>query len=159
MENLVTLTAQDIRALKNADSICFDHLPDGKGRIRAIKRAEDSSTGFEQTHEIAVFSRVLNYGAAYDGDYSAFYMVHSARFNDVALTLVRRMTTGATVALVWTRDNSSPVLTGESYHLVRDELRLVIQGKNSKVADTYLVAESVGKDNSARMVRKWLRSV
>lgn len=145
-----SLTKQDVRALAHADSLCFDHTGEGTGRIRAILRADRSSTGYEQTHEIpARMSSVENYGTE-DGDWRAFHMILSARHDDLAQTLIRHLREGSRFVLRWTRDNASPI-TREA-GVVRDELRIRVQGKNAKVADTFLVAVFIGKDNSARMV-------
>lgn len=145
-----SLTKQDVRALAHADALCFDHTEIGTGRIRAILRAEHSLTGFEQTHVIdAVASSVENYGAE-TAEWRAFHMILSAQHDDLARTLIRHLREGSRFVLRWTRDNASPI-TREA-GVVRDELRIRVQGKNAKVADTFLVAVFIGKDNSARMV-------
>lgn len=145
------LTRQDVRALQHADTICFDHTGEGEGRIRAIRRGENSSTGYDETHTIAAaLSRVQNYGPE-DGDWRAFAMIMSAQYDDIGRTLVRHLREGSRFSLEWTRDNSSPVTRDAG--LVRDELRVHVQGKTAKVADTFLIAVFIGKDNSARMVK------
>lgn len=157
------LSTQDVRALKHADALCFDHLPDGTGRIRAIVRADRSSNGFEQTHEIqAVFSRIDDYEGTRAGEtalardeaytYSGFYMSTSARFDPVVATLVRRLKVGSTFGFKWVRDNRSPVT--ERAGVVVDYLTLRVQSRNASIADEYLVATYVGLDNTARMVRR-----
>lgn len=147
------LTRQDVRALQHADSLCFDHTGVGTGRIRAIRRAENSSTGFEETHIVAAeHSRVHTYGPESNTDLKAFSMIHSAQYSDIGRTLVRHMREGARFSLEWSRDNSSPVL--DKAGLVRDELRVRVQGKNSKVADVFLIEVRVGLDNTARMVTR-----
>lgn len=147
---MTELTAAHVRALKHADSICFDHTGTGTGRIRAILRAENSPTGFEQTVEIpALASRVERHDGS-DGDLRGFAMFTSAKYDTVAQTLVRHLRTGSQFVLMWTRGNASPVT--DAAGLVRDELRIVIQAKNAKVADTFNVMTFIGHDNSARMV-------
>lgn len=142
------LTAHDTRALRHADALCFDHHPDGTGAIRAIMRAENSDTGFEQTHTIPVTSRVENYGPSRDA-YKAWHGFIYAKSSHEAQTLIRHMRVGKRVHLRWTSDNASPVLVDAG--VVRDELRIRIG--DDKHADTYLVAVQVGLDNTARMVR------
>lgn len=145
-----SLTAQDVRALKHADALCFDHR-DGEGQIRAILRAENSDTGFEQTHTIpAALSRIESYGGP-EGELRAFAMLQSSKYSDIAQTLIRHLRTGSQFAFKWTRDNSSPITRDAG--LVRDELRVSVQGKNAKVADTFLIEVFIGKDNTARMVQ------
>jgi hypothetical protein len=146
------LTKQDVRALQHADSICFDHTGVGTGRIRAIRRAENSSTGFEETHYIeAHHSSVTTYGIGAE-NYTAFSMFQSAKYSDMARTIVRHLREGSRFSLEWIADNSSPITKGAG--LVRDELRIRVQGKNAKVADVFLIDVFIGYDNTARMVRK-----
>lgn len=145
------LTKQDVRALQHADAICFDHTGVGEGMIRAIQRAENSSTGFEQTHVIpALSSTVKNYGPE-NAEWRAYASILSAKYDDIGQTLVRHLREGTEFALEWTRDNSSPI-TREA-GLVRDELRIRVR-RSAKITDTFLVAVFIGKDNSARMVTR-----
>ena len=145
-----TLTAQDVRALRHADALCFDHTA-GDGQIRAILHADHSDTGFEQTHAIpARLSRIESYGGP-DGELHGFHMISSAKYDDIAQTLIRHLRIGSQFAFKWTRDNSSPV-TREA-GVVRDELRVTVQAKGAKVADTFLVGVFIGRDNTARMVQ------
>lgn len=145
------LTAHDARAIKSADALCFDRNKDGSGQIRAIRRAENSSSGFEETHTVETDRcGVNNYGTGSVSN--AFAMIVSAQRDDVARTLVRHMRAGSKVALVWTRGNASPVT--DNAGLVRDELRVKVQ--NGKTCDTFLVQVYIGLDNSARMVQSTL---
>lgn len=147
------LTAQDIRALKHADALCFDHTGTGEGQIRAIMRAENSSTGFEQTHTIrAYLSTVNNYGPDDPvNGWTAFHMFTSAKYDTVAQTLIRHMRTGGQFTLDWVRDNNNDILRDAGLH--QDELRMRIAPPNGKNVDVFLVRVSVGRDNSARMIR------
>ena len=150
------LTSTDVKALRHADTICFDHLTDGTGRIRAILRAENTNTGFEQTHTILTHSsRVKDYGRdhTYNPDvvYSAYASSLSAKYDGVTRTLARHLKVGCEVGLVWTRDNNSELIRAAGMHF--DSLHVHVQPKGAKVADEYLVQASVGYDNSARMIR------
>ena len=86
----------DVKALRHADTICFDHLADGTGRIRAILRAENTNTGFEQHphHPHATRSDDYDYGRqhTYNPDvvYTAYASSLSAKFDGVTRTLARR---------------------------------------------------------------------
>ena len=144
------LNARDTRALRHADTICFDHHRDGTGAIRAILSADRSETGFEQTHTIPVVSRVENYSRGHDGPVTGFAMLNHSRYDRLAQTLIRHMRSGKRVHLHWTAGNASPIL--DHAGLVRDELRIQI-GDDTK-ADEYLVAVQVGLDNTARMVKR-----
>lgn len=147
------LTTQDIRALKHADSICFDHTREGFGQIRAIVRAENSSTGFEQTHTIRAFVSSLDrYGPdRLENGWTAFHMESSAKYSPVAQTLIRHMRAGGQFTLNWVRDNNNDILRDAGLH--QDELRMRIAPPNGKHVDVFLVRVSVGYDNTARMIR------
>lgn len=151
-----SLTPQDARALAHADAVCFDHNGDaGTGQIRAIRRAENSSSGFEDTHIIpAVMSSINDYEPTSNEGvrYTAFAMIQSAKYDEVWRTLQRHLRAGSKFTLRWVRDNNSPV-TREA-GIVVDYLQLRVQGKSAKVADTFNVATYVGYDNSARMVKR-----
>lgn len=137
------LTARDTRALRHADAICFDH-----DSIRAILRAENSGTGFEQTHVIPVISTVDNYHGSFD-DYACFFTYLHAKYDHQAQTIIRRLRVGKRVRLQWVANNQSPVLNRAG--LVRDELRLRVG--DDKSADTFLVGVQVQENNLSRMVR------
>lgn len=142
-------TAPEARAIRNADSLCFDHRPDGTGVIRAIKRAENSDTGFEQTITVPVeTSRVQNYGSG-TGPYSACAVMLWAQTEPRVRTVTRRIKTGSRVAFEWSRDDNSPVTTEAG--VVVDHLDVVIG--NGRVTDTIRVSTFIGLDNSARMIR------
>lgn len=149
------ISSTDVKALRNADTICFDHLADGTGRIRAILRAESSSNGFEQTHTILTrSSRVKDYGRDHtdnpDVTYTAYASSLSAKYDGVTRTLARHLKVGCEIGLVWTRDNNSEVIRAANMHF--DSLHVHVQPRGAKVADEYLVQASVGYDNSARMI-------
>src|SRR5688500_1547631 len=75
------LTAQDIKALRNADTICADSYERDGARtvgLRAILRAENSSTGFEQVHFVPADEIWECYGEAKD---TGFAHLSSAKFN------------------------------------------------------------------------------
>lgn len=155
------LTAQDVRALKHCDSLCFDHGMahtgnDSGGQIRALLRGDTSPTGYEQTHRIpAALSRVQDYergDRVFDGTYTAFASINSAQFSGEARTLIRHLRVGSRFSFEWVRNNSSE-LTREA-GLVVDQLRVHVQGKGAKVADVFLMDVFVGRDNSARMVKR-----
>lgn len=148
------LTEQDVRALKHADALCFDHLRDGTGRIRAILRAENSPTGFEQTHEIlAHSSRVEDYERTpHDGGHTAFAMLMSAKYNDRAQTIARHLRKGGQFTLHWVRDNNSPV-TREA-GIVVDFLDVRIASRTGSAVDVFRVDTYIGYDNTARMVKR-----
>lgn len=142
------ITAEQARAIRNADSLCFDHDSDGNGQIRAIVRGNDAE--HERTITIPVeLSRVNNYGPG-DGPWDCFAMLMSAQYDDRARTLVRHIRKGSRIAFVWTRDNSSPVTVEAG--IVVDMLDVKVA--NGSVCDTFRVETRIGLDNTARMVRR-----
>src|SRR5688500_13946295 len=103
----VPVTAFEARAMRHADSICFDHQ--GEGFIRAIKRPENSDSGSEQTIKINVeASRIDNYSPV-DGPFSCFATIMSAQYDANWQTVARRVRHGSRIAFRWVRDNRSPV--------------------------------------------------
>jgi hypothetical protein len=156
------ITASHKRALRNADSIVFELTSDGQAQIRAIKRAEYSTTGFDQTVTIYVGgARVSDYGKQTkhypeQHTYTAFHMEMNSSMDNTVRTLVNRVKIGGFMNLVWTRDNNNELLRHAGLH--QDELRLVVSGpeKDGKLppADTYLVEIAVRQDNSARMIKR-----
>lgn len=146
------LTAHDVRALKHADAVAFDHTAPGVGAIRAIMRAENSPTGFEQTHTIAAWDSRVNVYDGASGDMRACHVDLHSRYDVGMQTIIRHMHDGGQFALIWTRGNSSPVTRDAG--VVRDELRIRVAPKTGKRVDEFLVAVFVGLDNSARMVTR-----
>lgn len=143
------ITNAEARAIKHADTLCFDHHADGTGCIRAIQSADNSPSGFEQTITVeATSSRVNNYGPQADA-FTGFSHCGSAKFSDVARTLVRHLRPGSQFTMRWTRDNSSPITRDAGLYV--DLLHLTVQ--HGRTTDCFLVDYSVGLDNSARMIR------
>lgn len=143
----LTLTAQDAKALRNADAIAFIHSGIGTGGIRAIQRAENSSTGFENVHLItARMSTMESYGPTAT-DLRGWHLEMNVKVTPHMQTIVRAMRAGQQFVLKWVRDNNNQNYPTVGYH--RDELRIRIG--TDKSAQEYLVAVYVGPDNTARM--------
>jgi hypothetical protein len=116
------ITASHKRALRNADSIVFELTSDGQAQIRAIKRAEYSTTGFDQTVTIYVGgARVSDYGKQTkhypeQHTYTAFHMEMNSSMDNTVRTLVNRVKIGGFMNLVWTRDNNNELLRHAGLH-------------------------------------------
>lgn len=160
MNDVITkheITAQDTRALASADSISF-HLTEGQGYIRAHRRGEHSSSGFDEYHTIFVDTRMQDYGDT-DGlrtmgeltEYTAFHYEMSAKFDLVVQTLLRRIRVGDTLQLRWVASNNNNVNRDVGWH--RDEVYLGIHHQKGK-DEEYLLGVQVGPNNSARMVKR-----
>lgn len=147
-----TLTHEDVRKLRIADSICFDsdsRYPEGEDRIRAITRATDRAT--EQIYFVGCESVLTNYGGdQMPNGWHAFDMIHSAQHTPEWRTIASFITAGCSLTLHWHRNNASPV-TDEA-GLVVDYLNLRVNKPNGKVL-TFRIRDFVGLDNSARMIR------
>lgn len=142
------LTTQDARALRNCDAIAFIHSGVGTGGIRAIRRGENSSSGFEEMHLIPARQSTLEtYGPPVE-DVRGFHLEMNVKVVPHMQTIIRAMRAGKQFTLKWVRDNNNQNYPTVGYH--RDELRIRI-GTDDKPADEYLVAVYVGPDNTARM--------
>ena len=138
------LNSEQARALRNADSVCFDYSASEGGANRAIKRANDNTGEGERTFTIpGVDTRV----EAFDGVtvVHCFDMVMSAQVTPEWRTIAKRLKIGTDVRLKWVRGNSSPVMDKAGF--VVDYLNIVLNG------DEYRVRDYVGPDNSIRMTR------
>lgn len=166
------LTKTDIKALKNCDSICFDHLrPEKrqngvKGQLRAIKhtteaeRQKDPFAPNERTYTIAVDSHITvpheeRKKGLGDDDLNAFEMVYHSQYTPgEANTLVDLLRPGDQVELQWWRGNNNELVTNSG--LYKDELRVVVrrQLKKSVKRFRFFLSAKVGLDNTARMTRR-----
>src|SRR6478609_3405914 len=147
----VPITAADVRALRCADAIVFSTYK-GRSVIRAILRAESSSTGFDQERAITVSARITDYAKDHPyvpaddvSGYAASAMVHTPSMDDVWQTIRARIRPNDSVMLRWIRDNNTGYITEVGYHC--DELRLVITKPSGKT-ETYIVDSSICPDNS-----------
>lgn len=154
---VTTVTARDRRALLNADSITF-HLRDGQGSIRAHRRGERTSSGFDEFHEIYTTTTMRDYDkdAGTSGTreltaYAAFHMEYSPQYDLPCRSLLARIRTGDTLQLRWTRSNNNE--NNRNIGWERDELHLGIHHAKGR-DEEYLVDVQVGPDNTARMVTR-----
>lgn len=146
----MTLTTEDTQWLRKADALCFDLLADNTSRLRVIRR-QPSGQGVDLTWVIpALDTRVNNYGVG-DGPWTGFHMEMNVAYDLKSQTIIRRLRAGTDFVLVWTRNNDNDVLREAG--LVCDELHIRI-GKADGKADTFMVAKQVGRDNTARMIRR-----
>jgi hypothetical protein len=158
-----TLTQQDIRALRHADSIVFRQY-NGQGTMEAIKDGSHTPDGFEQKHYVYVECGIADYGN--DGSLTedgyvrltpetatCFHMENTPQYDQAVTTILRRLGTGDTLRLVWTRDNNSEIIRNAGLHV--DSVKLEVSKKGDpKRRETYLVDVAVTYDNSARMIRQ-----
>jgi hypothetical protein len=169
-DGTMTLTADDVAALRKANRVAFQTTSDGVTAIRAILDKgsysdqvavytareqrlfpETRTIGDDRERTIRCQGRCTDYG---DGDrrsgegYTAFHLdmfAHTTEWQSIAATL----RAGDTVTLHWVASNNSDVTRGAGF--VRDELRICF-GAGSRTR-TFLVDVQVGPRNSARMVK------
>lgn len=156
----VPLTIHDVRALRKATDLCFDHNSaveaTSQARIRAIWGGKGGPRP-EQTYVVPVEgNRVSNYGPVIGGfgGWDCFHMAMNCQHMEHMRTLVHFIKTGDRLGFHWVRGNSSPVL--DKADVVRDEfyIEVIREKPHTKAAvHTFLVHISVSLDNTARMVR------
>lgn len=148
----VPITARDLRALRvGADRITF-HLFEGKSYIRAHRRGEDTSSGFDEYHQVECDVRVNDYSETGRPDTREAYSCYFHAYRDDELrTMFHLAKPGDTFVIEWTRGNDNPLNREIGWH--RDEVRLRMGKPESKKVYTFLVGVQVGPDNTARMVR------
>lgn len=171
------ITADDVAALRTADSVSF-HYYEGRsyihagignygnlnGRIYSAKEqrifpANGAGTS-DRTREIACKVRMHGYkvanvsgalGWTLDSrpNSSAFAHRGTAQYNDVWKTIAAIISAGSTITLEWTADNNTENISQVGFHA--DELRIKVnRGKQTYV---FLLEYQVGPDNTARMIR------
>jgi hypothetical protein len=173
------LTADDITALRKADSVTF-HYFRGEGYIRAHLRGGFYATArvytarqqrlfpiadsysADRERRIDVHTSMHGYGTdsnhgwhldrGADSNPEAFYMEHSGQYSPVWMTIANLMRAGDIIRLYWTADNNTQYVDTAGLHA--DELRIGIV-RNGKIVHTLSVAHSLTPDNSARMVKRY----
>lgn len=171
----VELSADDVRALRTADTVSF-HYYDGRGYIQLTIDGERSGTlrvlsvadqrafpqrvdmSAERRRMIDVTTEILGYGA--DGwtgwshetepRAAAFEMVHAAQYSDVWTTLASLIRKGDRLTLKWTADNNTDITRNAGLH--SDHLQLIIVRGDARL--TFNLVTAVRLDNSARMIRR-----
>lgn len=174
------LTGDDVAALRAAGVVSF-HRYEGKAWISAsladsYEGGARFYTGKEQrlfpershlgrARKLTVASRVRGYGrsdgeAGWDGRthpmYAAFHMIHTAQYDHAWLTVARLVRAGDALTLAWTADNNNDAIRQAG--LCSDELHVVVgrtvKGKPVEPPLTFMIGRQVGRNDTARMVRR-----
>lgn len=159
----VGLTKVDLKALRSADAICFDHYSEkGEPRrgIRAIKKVENDPWDTERTHFVPCRSHVAVYdrdsfGASATDEAKCFQMINCAQYDDYWKTIVGLLREGDEVVLKWTGANNNGYLTQAKAggdELYRDDLALFVR-RNGSLKYSFQVSTSICPNNSARMIK------
>jgi hypothetical protein len=151
------LTALDLKALKQADSVSF-HFVNERSTIVAHKdRDRDQPFSQDQRHEIEVGVGFTAYKGFHtsrrDGITSCFAMINASRFNETWTTVRDLLRVGDELVLEWIADNNSEVINKAQLH--SDELCLIVKrrvGEKTKRM-VFHVDHSIGPNNTARMIR------
>ena len=165
-----TLTKDDLKAMRKAETVHF-HTHQGRswlvvelqnyGLTRVYTAAEQilfpdvRKYGADRSREIPVSTQRLEDYSGREGDYHAFA---SYCPREVWATIVAALRPGDVLGFHWVASNNSDNMTRVGYH--HDQLRLIASDTHGdrKNNRTWIVADQVGPDNSARMVqREWAR--
>lgn len=170
----VELSADDLRALRTADTVSF-HYYDGRGYIqltindsandarilsateqRAFPQGVDMSAARRRI--IDVSTDMHGYGsdgwsswnASTEPRAAGFAMVSSAQYSEVWRTLASILRKGDRLTLQWVADNNTDNIRSANLH--SDHLKLSVQRGETRL--TFNLMTSVCPDNSARMIRR-----
>lgn len=159
-----TLTAMDIKALKQADSVSFHYSRDdldstgvGGSYIRASKEIRNNPFETSRDYRIDVTSKFQTYsnhngrGISKEEIKFAYEWFSHCKYDDVWFTFTQIIRVGDVVSLLWVTDNNNQLVDEADLHC--DSFKLVVQRGEKRL--TFLMETSVSKDNTARMVRRW----
>lgn len=143
------LTRDDVRDLRKAHALCFDHNSEAT-RIRAITRPSEREG--ERTISIPVTANYVQdfTPGTKPEDYDCFHMEMHAMHDPATATWVRLVKPGMSLGFLWTRGNASPVTNEAGVVVDALDLRVFKDGVPQYV---FRIATFVGLDNTARMVR------
>ncbi len=165
------LSAQDVKALRQADSVSFHKRAHGKPTdcIQCSKRVKNPGPydETEKTYYVAVRGVIAGGGVPYGAEgYNCFEMIHVAQFCEVWRTIAQSLKAGDVLTLRWSADNfrngyveGARITEKDEYRgmeLHADALYLeVTRGEGRKRRKlVFLLDVSVCVDNTARMVRR-----
>lgn len=171
------LTAADIAALKLADDVSMHHR-DGRGYLRAHMRggyAEEprvytaaqqrtfpQADGNDRSREMEADSDIAGYGDDDGLEWSAsignakpaaFHMIHNSDHSLTWQTIVKLLRPGDEITLRWRAGNNNGYLREAGLHA--DDLYLRVRRGDTAREMEFLIARSVCRDNSARMVKRY----
>jgi len=171
------LTKQDLKCLKNSDSICFDFNNDRKqeeSQIRCNQTGSKTNTGFDQTHYIKCESRFdiyvdkegSNYQTiSYTKPVHCFGWVSSPKYDNVWQSILTNIKENDSIILDWKScsdgyikgcsctvksDNGSYIARDE--RIYKDDLYITILKSTGKRL-TFHLETSICPNNSARMIK------
>lgn len=151
-----TLDRDDLKALRNADAVCF-RIYQGVPAIECIKKDHDEFGGLERRRDITVEGSINHAYWSHEERVeftSAFCMFGSARFTEQWKTVTELLRVGDTLKIEFRGDHGTNGLCKDA-GLHADELYLRVErgeGTNRKRL-WFLLESQVSLSNSARMVQ------
>ena len=168
----ISLSRQDIAALRKADDVCF-YRRKGESYIRAMKRVTQAEKdkdpwADDKEHRISCGTDFHNYGNEFDSnDWNAFEMVHGAGVSRQWATIAGFLRPLDQLTLMWIANNNSQIIEEKQLH--HDMLRLHVlrrtkgrHGSHGKTKNfVFHVSSSITPNNTARMIRhgRWKERV
>lgn len=155
LTNPTELTADDVKALRKADTVSFHTNEDGTFIRASFKDDVVTKTNadlFPVRNNRARERQIVIDHESYDAFY-AFAMVHTAQYSRTFQSIARLLRKGDFIALRWGKDsNTNETLRKAGLHA--DQLDVVIyRGKAGTDPLVFTVETSVCPDNTARMIR------
>jgi hypothetical protein len=149
-----TLDRDDVKALRNADAVCF-RIYQGVPTIECIKKDRDEFGGLERRRDITVEGSISHAYWSIDERVeftSAFCMFSSARFTEQWRTVCDLLRVGDSLKIEFRADHGTNGNLKDA-NLHADELYLRVErGEGANRKRLYFFLESqVSPSNSARM--------
>ena len=155
-----TLTIEDLRAIRNADAVCFRTTPE-RSAIECIKKDRDEFGDKERRREIEIIGTVYNGwdedGGRAHGVQMGYGFVHigSAQFHETFRTVASLLKVGDSLQAQFRTDEATNGYCKDA-RLHADVLYLRVErtvgGKPRRLF--FHIDETVTPDNSSRMVKR-----
>lgn len=149
-----TLTKDDLKALRQADRLCFDRDRDGTSGIRCIKLVRNAGPFGEKERTVDVLCEATMHGQGV-ASASCFEMIYNYHGPECLWeSIASILKVGDVLSLEWFADNNNGYIdraltSGEKIH--RDELYIRIRRGEKKLR--FHLATSICPNNTARMIR------
>ena len=152
------LTKQQIKALKSADTIVFAFKRGNGHEIRAIRKAENTNDGFDQTVYIETMGRFSLYSDTQWGynqtdsePENCYSHFGSPQYNDYLKTVFSLLREGDEIVLKWSYANNSEFMIGRQ--VTRDNLVVIIRRDDTDKYHFQMDDSVTNPGSSARLVR------
>ena len=153
------LTELDVKALRQADTVCLDYCSDGvgtiegtaQGQLRASKKVKGSAFNEEVTRYIPANTIVEAFARVEGGYKYGCAVIHFANDNHYGVwsTIADLLRPGDILTIRWLAGNNNQHLERAGYF--NDEVQLIVKRGKRRMA--FNVENRIGPDNSARMIK------